>query len=266
MIPAHQMKKNTQRAISTGRQTMGIFTRFRDIVGSNINSMLDRAEDPEKLIKLMILEMEETLIELKAACAGVIAEKKRVEHRQAANEKRIRYWEDNARLAVDKGRENLAREALIEKRRFIQRTGSLSDESTGLEALLEQYRDDIKQLEEKLKSAREKERLLVQRHIHAARTIRSRWEMRRMDSTDTIVRFEDLEHRIELMEAEADLVDYGRKPSLEDEIERLAIDDEIDRELKNLKTTSVDKMEERVEALETMIDGSQREEIYHEPS
>ena len=234
---------------------MGIFTRFRDIVGSNINSMLDRAEDPEKLIKLMIHEMEDTLIELKSACAGVIAEKKRVGHQQAANEKRIRYWEDNARLAVDKGRENLAREALIEKRRFIQRTDSLSAELTGLEALLDQYQEDIRQLEEKLKSAREKERLLVQRHMHATRSIRARQEMRRMDSTDTIIKFEDLEHRIEIMEAEADLVDFGRKPNLEDELDRLALDDEIDRELENLKTTSVDKMEERVEALETIIDG-----------
>lgn len=233
---------------------MGIFTRFRDIVGSNINSMLDRAEDPEKLIKLMIHEMEDTLIELKSACAGVIAEKKRVEHQRAANEKQINCWEDNARLAVDKGRENLAREALVEKRRYIQRTDSLSDELTGLEALLEQYREDIRQLEEKLKSAREKERLLVQRHVHATRTIRARQEMRRMDSTDTVIKFEDLEHRIELMEAEADLVDSGSKPSLEDELERLALDDEIDRELENLKSSSVARMEERVEALETIIE------------
>ena len=235
---------------------MGIFTRFRDIVGSNINSMLDRAEDPEKLIRLMIREMEDTLIELKAACAGVIAEKKRVEHMRTANTSRIKYWDDNARLAVNKGRENLAREALMEKRRYIQRTESLAIESTGHEALLDQYQDDIRQLEEKLKSTREKERLLVQRHIYAARTIRARQEIRRMDSTDTIIKFEDLEHRIEHMEAEADLVDFGRKPNLEDELERLALDEDIDKELKTLKAASVDKMEERVEALETIIDGN----------
>ena len=235
---------------------MGIFTRFRDIVGSNINSMLDRAEDPEKLIKLMIQEMEDTLIELKAACAGVIAEKKRVEHLRAANTSRIKYWDDNARLAVTKGRENLAREALIEKRRFIQRTESLANESTEHEALFAQYQDDIRQLEDKLKSARDKERLLLQRHICATRTIRARQEIRRMDNTGTIHKFEDLEQRIEHMEAEADLVNFGSKPNLEDELERLAMDEDIEKELKTLKATPVDKMEERVEALETIIDGN----------
>ena len=223
---------------------MGIFTRFRDIVSSNLNSMLDRAEDPEKMIKLMIQEMEETLIELKASCAGVMAEKKQVEHLQESNSKRIKQWKDNARLAVDRGRENLAREALIEKRRFIQRTESLTAEFAGLEELLDQYQEDIRQLEEKLKSAREKQRLLEQRHIHASGCIHARQEMRRMIRTDTIIKFEDLEHRIEQVEAEADLVDLGRKPNLEDELDQLALDDEVERELKSLKTSSVAKREE----------------------
>jgi phage shock protein A len=233
---------------------MGIFTRFRDIVGSNINSMLDRAEDPEKLIRLMIQEMEDTLIELKAACAGMMAESKRVEHLRAANERRIQYWDDNAKLAVNKGREDLAKEALIEKRRFIQRTESLTSELTGHQALLDQYQDDIRQLEDKLKSAREKERLLVQRHIHATRKRRAQEEIRRMDNTDTIIKFEEFEHRIEHMEAEADLVNFGRKPGLEDELQRLSLDEEIENELRLLKTASMDKMEERVDALETIID------------
>jgi phage shock protein A len=110
------------------------------------------------------------------------------------------------------------------------------------------------QLEEKLKSAREKERLLIQRHTHAVRTIRARQQLRRMDNSDTILKFEDLEHRLEYMEAEADLSDFGGKPNLEDELECLALDEEIDKELKTLKVTSVDKMAQRVEALETIID------------
>jgi phage shock protein A len=233
---------------------MGIFTRFRDIVGSNINAMLDRAEDPEKLIRMMIQEMEDTLIELKAACAGVMADSKRVEHQQQANANRIKYWDDNAKLAVDKGREDLAREALIEKRRFVQRTESLALESAEHQDLLAQYQDDIRQLEDKLKSAREKERLLVQRHIYATRKKRAQQEIRRMDNTDTILKFEELEHRIDHMGAEADLVNFGRQPNLQDELERLSMDEEIEKELRSLKTTSMDKMEERVEALETIID------------
>ena len=233
---------------------MGIFTRFRDIVGSNINTMLDRAEDPEKLIRMMIQEMEDTLIELKAACAGVMADSKRVERQRAVNAGRIKHWDDNAKLAVSKGREDLAREALIEKRRFVQRTESLTNESVEHQTLLDQYQDDIRQLEEKLKSAREKERLLIQRHIYVTRKKRAQQEIRRMDNTDTIIKFEELEHRIDHMEADADLVNFGRKPNLEDELERLALDEEIEQELSSLKATSVGRMEDRVEALETIID------------
>jgi len=233
---------------------MGIFTRFRDIVGSNINSMLDRAEDPEKLIRMMIQEMEDTLIELKAACAGVMADSKRVEQQQTETARRIQYWDDNAKLAINKGREDLAREALVEKRRFVQRTGSLTGELAEHQTLLDQYKDDIQQLEDKLKSAREKERLLIQRHIYATRKKRAQQEIRRMDNTDTIIKFEELENRIDHMEAEADLVNFGRKPNLAEELERLALDEEIEQELRSLKTPAMGQMEERVEALETIID------------
>jgi len=243
---------------------MGIFTRFRDIVGSNINSMLDRAEDPEKLIKLMIQEMADTLIELKAACAGVMAENKKVQRQLQGLDKRVDYWEDKAGLAVYKGRDDLAREALLEKRRYSRQALSLANELTEHDALLAQYKVDIGQLEDKLKTAREKERLLVQRHIHAAGKKRAQEEMRRMDSADAIFKFEELELRIDQMEAEAGLVNFGRKPALEDELERLSLDEEIESELTSLKKSSIDKMEERVEALETIMTDNAREGTNHE--
>ena len=243
---------------------MGIFTRFRDIVGSNINSMLDRAEDPEKLIKLMILEMEDTLIELKAACAGVRADNKKLERRLQGLDTRVDYWESKANLAVQKRRDDLAREALLEKRRYSQQSRSLASELTEHDALLAQYNDDIRQLEDKLKTARDKERLLVQRHIHAAGKRRAQEEMRRMDSADAIFKFEELELRIDQMEAEADLVNFGRKPTLEDELERLSLDEEVESELKALKKSSIDQMEERVEALETIMADNEREGTNHE--
>jgi len=250
--------------IKKGDTTMGIFTRFRDIVGSNINSMLDRAEDPEKLIKLMIQEMEDTLIELKSACAGVMAESKKVERQLQGLDKRVDYWESNAGMAVRKGRDDLAREALLERRRHSQRALSLANELSEHEALLVQYKDDIRQLEDKLKTAREKERLLVQRHIHAAGKKRAQEEMRRMDSADAIFKFEELENRIDQMEAEADLVNFGRKTTLEDELERLSLDEEIESQLKVLKNTPISKMEERVEALETIMSDNEREGTNHE--
>lgn len=220
---------------------MGIFTRFRDIISSNINAMLDKAEEPEKLIRLMIREMEDTLVEIKTACAGVMAGSKKIQRRLEDLRERVGYWEEKAELAVDKGRDDLAREALIEKRKFSRQTDSLENELAEHEDLIRQYQDDIRQLEEKLKSARDKQRMLVQRHIHAQSKIRAQKEIRRVDSSETIIKFDELENRIERMEAEADLVNYGRKTSLEEEFERLSVDEEIENELQALKKTPQEK-------------------------
>lgn len=214
---------------------MGIFTRFRDIVSSNINAMLDRAEDPEKLIKLMIREMEDTLVEMKASCAGVMAEKKKIERQIEEVEVRAQWWEEKAALAVNRGRDDLAREALLEKRRFSQRRNGLRNELSELSALVEQYQDDIRQLEEKLKNAREKQRMLVQRHIHATRKRRAQQEIRRADSTEVMVKFEELESRIDRIESEADLVNFTTKGSLEEELDNLSVDEELEAELQALK-------------------------------
>jgi phage shock protein A len=237
-----------------GGFTMGIFTRFRDIIGSNINSMLDRAEDPAKLIRLMIQEMEDTLIELKVACAGVMAQSKKVDRQRLVLENRVGFWADKAGLAVSKGRDDLAREALLEKRRYSHRAESLSNELAEHENLLVHYKHDIGQLEEKLKTARAKERLLAQRHIHAVRKKQTQEEIRRMDSADAIFKFEGLEQRIGHMEDEAGLVNSGRKPTLQAKLEKLSLDEDIESELKAIKASSIDLMEKRVEALETIVD------------
>jgi phage shock protein A len=216
---------------------MGIFTRFRDIISSNINAMLDRAEDPEKLIRLMIREMEDTLVELKAACAGVIAETKKIQRQHDESLSRSRFWGNRAELAVSKNRDDLAREALVEQRRYRQRTESFEQELKDHQALVEQYQDDIRQLEEKLKSAREKQRLLIQRHLHAERKRRAQEDIRRVESSEAVFKFDEIESRIERMEAEADMVNFGRKHGLEDELNRLAVDDDIERELQALKAS-----------------------------
>jgi phage shock protein A len=216
---------------------MGIFTRFRDIISSNINAMLDKAEDPEKLISLMIQEMEDTLIEIKASCAAAMAASKRTQRQMEEAQSRSRHWEDKAGLAVSKSRDDLAREALLEKRRYADRAYSFEKELQDMNALIQQYQEDIKQLEEKLRGAREKQRLLVQRHVHAFKKRRAQEEIRRMDSTGAVLKFEEFENRIERMEAEADLVNFGRKPTLEAKFEELLVDDEIEKELQTLKSS-----------------------------
>jgi phage shock protein A len=216
---------------------MGIFTRFRDIISSNINAMLDKAEDPEKLIKLMIREMEDTLVEIKASCAGVMAGDKKVQRRLEEVQSREKYWDEKATLAVHKGRDDLAREALVEKRRFSDMIDTLDYELKEYNNLIEQYQDDIRQLEDKLVAAREKQRILVQRHIRAKGKKRAQEEIRRMDNSEAIFKFEQFENRIERMEAEADLVNFGRKPTLEEELDNLSVDDEIEKELQTLKSS-----------------------------
>ena len=222
---------------------MGIFTRLSDIISSNLNAMLDKAEDPEKLVRLMIQEMEDTLVEIKASCAGVMATKKKAQRELQEALTRITQWGEKAQLAVNKGREDLAREALLEKRRYRERVSALEKELSQCDALVEQYQADMSQLEDKLSGAREKQRILVQRHIHAQRKKRAQQEIRRLDTTDTLIRFEQFENRIERMEAEADLVNFGRKPPLEDEFARLEGDEEIEKELATLKATGVKKAE-----------------------
>jgi phage shock protein A len=214
---------------------MGIFTRFRDIINSNINAMLDRAEDPEKLIRLMIREMEDTLIELKSGCAGVMASRKKAERRLAELKDRIQYWGERAGMAVDRGRDDLAREALTEKKRLANELAPLERELEDHAELVAQYQDDIRQLEEKLAGTREKQRMLVQRHVRARRKRQAQEDIRRADSLETMARFDRMESRIERMEAEAEMVNYGRPPTLEEAFDKLMAEDDIESELAALK-------------------------------
>jgi phage shock protein A len=214
---------------------MGIFTRFRDIVSANINSMLDHAEDPEKMIKLMIHEMEDTLIELKTSCAGVIAGRKKIERKLDEINGKTNLWDERAALAVAKGRDNLAREALVEKRRFARIGASLDSDLNEYRHLIDKYQEDISELENKLTNAKEKKRVLVQRHKSATGSKRAQEEIRRSTSSDTMARFDKLESRIDQMEAEAELVNAGRKPTIDEEFTTLSTDVEIENELAKIK-------------------------------
>jgi len=214
---------------------MGIFTRLRDIISSNLNAMLDKAEDPEKMLKLMILEMEDTLIEIKAQCAAAMAQSKSLARQAGEVRDRGEQWAHKAQLAVEKGREDLAREALLEKRRCQERVESLEAQQRDCDALIAQYQNDITSVEAKMNSVRERQKLLVQRHMHAQTKRRAEESMRRADGGEVMTRVEGFERRIDHMEAEAGLVNYGRKPSLEEEFDRLIGDEELEKELEELK-------------------------------
>ncbi|MBC2605892.1 phage shock protein PspA [Pelagicoccus albus] len=214
---------------------MGIFTRFKDIVSANINSMLDKAEDPEKMIKLMIQEMEDTLVEIKASCASAMATKSRVTRALDDVQFRVDDWSNKARLAVSKGREDLAREALAEKRVFADEVERLEKEISQLEGIVAKYQSDISQLEEKLANARKKHQVLIQRHTQAQKRHKAQSVIRKNDNVDAFARFDAFENRIERMEADADLVNAKARPALEDEFAKLEGDESLENELAALK-------------------------------
>jgi phage shock protein A len=185
--------------------------------------------------------MEDTLVELKASCAGVLAGKTMVDRRLAEARSRADLWNDRAKLAVDKGRDDLAREALNEKRRFQKMIESFEEEMQEHGQIVAQYQEDIQQLEDKLHKAREKQRLLVQRHIRARRKKRAQEDIRRLDNYEAIARFDEFESRIDRMEAEADLVNHGRRDSLDERFDKLMVDEEIETELAALKASKMEK-------------------------
>jgi phage shock protein A len=216
---------------------MGIIARTRDIIGSNVNALLDKAENPEKLVRYIVREMEDTLVELKASCAGALATEKRIERELDAAKTRAAHWSENARLAVEKGRDDLAREALVEKRRHRERVSGLEEELDGCRNVVGQYRTDIAKIEEKLTEVREKQRILVQRHVHAKERKRAELDIRKWDTSGLMMRFEEFQRRVDRLDSEADLVNFGRKPSIEDEFAKLR-DDSIERELEELKAAA----------------------------
>lgn len=214
---------------------MGVFNRLRDIISSNINAMLDRAEDPQKLIRLMIVEMEDTLAEVKAACAGAMAQRAKMQRELEGVRQRTAAWSEKAQLAVDKGREDLAREALRARREFRSRELEVDQELAAQQALVEQYQADIAQLDQKLAAVRDKQRILLERHKLARHSKKARGNSARAESAEVLMRFEQFENRVERLEAEAEMAGMSRRPGLEQEFERLAGDEEIEDELKALK-------------------------------
>lgn len=214
---------------------MTVFSRFRDIVSSNINAILDKAEDPEKLLKLMIREMEDTLVELKASCAGAMASRSKAQRNLNELETQTQNWAERAKLAVAKGREDLGREALLEKRAYAEKCEVVRNELGQHDELVQQYQNDIGELEAKLDQARNKYRVLLQRHIHANKKQQAQTNIRRAKSADTMQKFDQFESRIDQLEADANLVNLKASPSLEEELQQLESDDELEKELAELK-------------------------------
>ena len=215
---------------------MGIFSRFSDIVNSNINAILDKAEDPEKLVRLMIQEMEDTLVEVRSTAARAIADRKEISRSLTSLEQEARDWQAKAELALDKEREDLAKAALAEKARVVAAAESLRKQQQIIGEGLEKLNDDIVRLEEKLVDAKTRQQAISARHQTAARRLEVRKRLHSYRIDDAFIKFDQFEKRIDDLEAHAESYDLGVKKELKDEFTDLENEDAVAKELRELKS------------------------------
>lgn len=213
---------------------MGIFSRLSDIVNSNINAMLDKAEDPEKMIRMVIQEMEETLVEVRSTTARIIADKKELTRRNKRLEKQADEWENKAELAINKGREDLAKAALLEKTNVNEMIALIHEDMSKLDAALEQLSLEIEQLQNKLNEARARQKTILMRHdaTSSRRTVNAKLYDGSVDNA--INKFEHYERKIERMESEIEAYEISGK-NIEAEFANLEKDGKIEEELESLK-------------------------------
>jgi len=215
---------------------MGIFSRTRDIIAANVSDLLDKAEDPAKMIRLIIMEMEETLVEVRASAARTIADQKEMRRQIARLEKVQEGWTEKAELALSKGREDLAKAALHEKQKAAEVTEQLHREIGELDDALGASEEDINKLQAKLREARARQNSIVTRLESAHQRARMREMYAGARADEAFARFEILERRVDLAEGRAEAAAMGAAPkSLEEEIAELRASDKVDAELAALK-------------------------------
>ena len=213
---------------------MGIFSRFADIVNSNITSLLDKAEDPKKMVRLIIQEMEDTLVEVRSNSASLIAQKKELQRRVTRASNQEAEWQAKAELALSKEREDLARGALIEKQKCAELAEALSGDMVQIEEQLTLLKEEVVQLQSKLDEARGRQKSMVIRTETATSRLQVKKQLDSSKIQSSIDKFEQYERRVEDLESQVEAQDLGAR-SLNDEFAELEQQDAISDELEALK-------------------------------
>lgn len=225
---------------------MGIFSRTRDIIAANVTDLLDKAEDPAKMIRMIILEMEETLVEVRASAARTIADQKEMRRHITKLTALQDSWTEKAQLALSKDREDLAKAALVERQKATDMAEHLAHEIETLDEALRAAEEDIAKLQAKLREARARQNSLVTRMQSAENRLRVREAYAGEKVNEAFARFDMLERRVDMAEGRADAMDLGSQPkTLEEEIAELRSADKVDADLAALKASmSADKNRE----------------------
>ncbi len=213
---------------------MGIFSRMTDIINSNLNAMLDKAEDPEKMVRLIIQEMEETLVEVRSTSARAIADRKDLERRRESLANEAREWERKAEVAIAKGRDDLAKGALAERNRSDESSAAVENELALLANTLVKLNDDIGLLQDKIKDAKVRQNAIVLRGKAAQSRLGVRRQLSDHSINDAMNRFELYERKMDDLEGQIESYDMGKR-TLSDEIAELETNEVLDQQLAALK-------------------------------
>ncbi len=214
---------------------MGMFSRFTDIINANINAMLDKAEEPEKMIKLIIQEMEETLVEVRSTAAKHIAEKKTVMRNIRDMESRVANWQQKAELALTKGREDLAKSALVEKQSCSQKLAEFTEELAQFDEYLNAVQQDSQRLQEKLTEAKRKQEAYTIRQQSAEVRLKVREKAAVHNIDEAISKFERYQQKIDRVEAQVEAYDMTSSQDLNSQFRDLENEENITQELEQLK-------------------------------
>lgn len=240
---------------------MGVFSRFTDIINANINSALDKAENPEKIVRLIIQEMEETLVEIRSNTAGYLADKKDLERKQKALSRQAAHWQSKAELALSKDREDLARAALVEKQGLDVDINQLNADIAKLDEILATLQEDSARLQGKMAEAKAKQQTINTRQNAAVTRLKAREQTHRTDIDKAIERFDAIDRKIDEIESQIEAYDMTADSAnnanlLSAQFRKMEQDEKVEAALATLKqkiSNGQDKVE--VEAPKQVANG-----------